>query len=136
MLFSQSSPKFLVALDNTKTVPLSLVGPVSALIHYRFYDCKDNVVIAGQFKAGQGANPAIGSVGVVEYVEEDRVEVVVNDNGQKAELKDVVKELKKVTYRLSFVFVFLSHRDIVQVHPYEETAYFIQSVVLGDNINY
>jgi hypothetical protein len=110
------------------------VGPVSALIRYRFYDCKDNVVIAGQFKAGQGANPAIGLVGVVEYVEEDRVEVVVNDNGQKAELKDVVKELKKVTYWLSFVF--LSHRDIVQVHPYEETAYFIQSVVLGDNINY
>ncbi|TFY73727.1 hypothetical protein EWM64_g10285 [Hericium alpestre] len=58
----------------------------------------------GQFKPGADANPTIGSRGVVEYVEEDRVEIVVNDKGEHTELKNAIQELKKV-------------------HPYEEVAY-------------
>jgi len=58
-------------------------------------------VFAGQFKPGPGAKPAIGSVGQVEYVEEDRVELVVNDDGPgQVELKSVINELKTVNYEL------------------------------------
>jgi hypothetical protein len=51
---------------------------------------------AGQFKPVGGANPTIGTTGTVEYVEEDRVEVLVNDKGENTELKNVIEELKKV----------------------------------------
>ncbi|KAK7472208.1 hypothetical protein VKT23_000330 [Stygiomarasmius scandens] len=50
------------------------------------------------------ANPAIGKRGELEFVEEDRVEMVVNDKGKKEELRKAVEELKKV-------------------HPYEEVAF-------------
>ncbi|KAJ7066638.1 GTP cyclohydrolase 1 type 2/Nif3 [Mycena amicta] len=53
----------------------------------------------GQFQPSLGANPAIGTVGEMESVEEDRVEVVVRD-----QVNEVVQELKKV-------------------HPYEQVAY-------------
>ena len=56
-------------------------------------------MFTGQFKPGPGAKPAIGSVGQVEYVEEDRVELVVNSDGQ-VELKSVINELKTVNYEL------------------------------------
>ncbi|EAU91198.2 hypothetical protein CC1G_06833 [Coprinopsis cinerea okayama7 len=63
----------------------------------------------GQFKPVGDANPTIGSVGQVESVEEDRVEVVVNDQGQQEEIKTAIEELKKV-------------------HPYEEVAYDVYRV--------
>lgn len=50
----------------------------------------------GQFKPGAGAQPAIGSVGQIEYVEEDRIELVVIDKGEKVELKNTICELKAV----------------------------------------
>ncbi|KAI0061920.1 hypothetical protein BV25DRAFT_1907836 [Artomyces pyxidatus] len=59
----------------------------------------------GQFLPEGGSNPAVGSVGTLEYVEEDRVELVVNDSGgDHAELRNAIDELKKV-------------------HPYEQVAY-------------
>ncbi|KAA1477519.1 hypothetical protein DENSPDRAFT_589017 [Dentipellis sp. KUC8613] len=58
----------------------------------------------GQFRPCDGANPTIGAVGTLEHVEEDRVEIVVNDGGDQADLKGAIQELK-------------------QVHPYEEVAY-------------
>jgi hypothetical protein len=60
-------------------------------------------MFTGQFKPGPGTNPAIGRVGQVEYVKEDRVELVVNDDGQKAELKSVINELKTVNIDVIFV---------------------------------
>jgi hypothetical protein len=51
---------------------------------------------AGQFKPVGTAKPTIGSVGNVERVEEDRVEVLVNDQGSGIELKNVIDELKNV----------------------------------------
>lgn len=50
----------------------------------------------GQFLPGADAKPTIGQVGNVEFVEEDRVEFVVNDRGDKSTLRCVVDELKKV----------------------------------------
>jgi hypothetical protein len=78
----------------------------------------------GQFKPGPGATPTIGSIGAVEYVEEDRVELVVNDKGQKVELKEAINELKTVTYKLYTVFV-SNLTFTFQVHPYEEVAYHV-----------
>ena len=69
-------------------------------------------MFTGQFKPGPGTKPAIGSVGQVEYVEEDRVELVVNDDGQKVELKGVINELKTVNYEL--------HRRCLRVESYIE----------------
>ncbi len=53
----------------------------------------------GRFKPHEGANPAIGSVGVSETVEEERVEVTVSE----ADLQKVIDAIKRV-------------------HPYEEIA--------------
>ncbi|EMD32959.1 hypothetical protein CERSUDRAFT_98966 [Gelatoporia subvermispora B] len=61
----------------------------------------------GQFMPLEGASPAIGTVGAQEYVEEDRVEVVVSETyegGERVEMRCVLDVLKKV-------------------HPYEEVAY-------------
>lgn len=58
----------------------------------------------GQFRPGPEANPAVGTRGELEYVEEHRVEVVVNDGGHNDQIKQAIAELKKV-------------------HPYEEVAY-------------
>ncbi|KAG1861848.1 GTP cyclohydrolase 1 type 2/Nif3 [Suillus fuscotomentosus] len=58
----------------------------------------------GQFKPGPGARPLTGEPGKLEYVDEDRVEIVVNDQGDKVQLKHAISHLKAV-------------------HPYEEVAY-------------
>lgn len=53
----------------------------------------------GQFKPGLEAHPTIGKVGELEYVEEDRVEVIVNDKGAQKELGEAIEELKKVSFQ-------------------------------------
>ncbi|KAF8655625.1 hypothetical protein AX16_002979 [Volvariella volvacea WC 439] len=58
----------------------------------------------GQFKPCSGANPTIGEAGRLEYVEEDKVELVVNDEGENKALKEAIRSLKGA-------------------HPYEEVAY-------------
>ncbi|KAF8952194.1 hypothetical protein BDZ97DRAFT_1931144 [Flammula alnicola] len=62
------------------------------------------IFVLGQFMPKASANPVIGAVGQLEFVEEDRVELVVNDKGEHEELRRAIKELKNV-------------------HPYEEVAY-------------
>ncbi|PPQ70833.1 hypothetical protein CVT26_014038 [Gymnopilus dilepis] len=59
----------------------------------------------GQFKPKDTANPVIGARGQLEFVDEDRVEIVVNGSGGgHEEVRKAIKELKNV-------------------HPYEEVAY-------------
>ncbi|KAH7929589.1 hypothetical protein BV22DRAFT_1102381 [Leucogyrophana mollusca] len=58
----------------------------------------------GQFKPGPDANPVVGSSGKLEHIEEDRVELIINDKGEKVEVKKVIHALKIA-------------------HPYEEVAY-------------
>ncbi len=53
----------------------------------------------GRFKPGPGAHPAIGEIGKLEEVEEERVDVIC----QEDVLKNVITAIKKV-------------------HPYEEIA--------------
>jgi hypothetical protein len=54
----------------------------------------------GRFLPGKGANPAIGEVGKIEVVEEDKIETVCTED----KIKEVIKALK-------------------EAHPYEEVAY-------------
>ena len=75
----------------------------------------------GQFVPGPEANPAIGKRGELEFVEENRVEVVVNDKGQNEEIKGAIEELKSVRAYDSLT-VYTLHL-VFQVHPYEEVAY-------------
>jgi hypothetical protein len=58
----------------------------------------------GQFRPGPEANPHVGTPGDLEYVEEDRVEVLVNDKGLNDEVKGAIKELKAVR---SILFVLI-----------------------------
>ena len=53
----------------------------------------------GRFKPGEGSKPAIGGVGKLEEVAEDRIETVCNDE----KLRGVLKAIK-------------------EAHPYEEPA--------------
>lgn len=83
-------------------------------------------VSLGQFLACDGAKPAIGAVGELERVDEDKVEVVVRDAGESVEIREAISTLKEVC---SEVNSFLSELNLyvldayAQVHPYEEVAY-------------
>lgn len=57
--------------------------------------------VLGQFVPGNSANPTIGERGKTEYVEEDRVEFIVNDPGDKSALRKVVDELRMASTVLS-----------------------------------
>ncbi|KAG9312322.1 hypothetical protein JVU11DRAFT_7637 [Chiua virens] len=50
---------------------------------------------AGQFKPGPNATPTVGSTGILEKVEEHRVEILVLDNGDKTHLNDAINTLKE-----------------------------------------
>lgn len=60
----------------------------------------------GRYKPEQGADPAIGEVGKLESVEEERIEVVCMEDA----IKEVIVAMKKV-------------------HPYEEIAYDVFEMV-------
>lgn len=63
--------------------------------------------LIGQFKPIDGADPTIGSVGVLEQVEEDRVEITLIDNEKAGKtVLNVVNELKSVSHS-KFYIMFL-----------------------------
>lgn len=63
----------------------------------------------GRFLPLEGAKPAIGQVGKLEEVEEERIEMVCS----KENMKKVVDEIKRA-------------------HPYEEVAYYIYPLLSED----
>lgn len=65
----------------------------------------------GRFVPGQGAKPAIGEIGKLEEVEEERIEVIC----QKEKIKDVVAAIKKT-------------------HPYEEIPLEIYELISGEEL--
>ncbi|KIJ22253.1 hypothetical protein M422DRAFT_197390 [Sphaerobolus stellatus SS14] len=100
-----------------KLVFFSPVASTQQILRHLFASAPDNVGKIGLYRAcafvgrgtGQflpleGANPNIGEVGKPEFVEENRVEVIVNDQEDKVQIRRAIEELKKV-------------------HPYEEPAY-------------
>ena len=50
----------------------------------------------GQFRPGLEAHPTIGKPGELEFVEENRIEVVVIDKGGNEEIREAIHELKAV----------------------------------------
>ena len=62
----------------------------------------------GRFIAGEGAHPAIGEIGKLQEVEEEKIEVIC----EKEKVKDVVEAIKKA-------------------HPYEEIPIEIHSILTG-----
>lgn len=51
----------------------------------------------GQFKPANGSNPTIGSIGNLQHVTEDRVEIMLIDRAGGGQIvRDVLKELKSV----------------------------------------
>ncbi len=59
----------------------------------------------GRFKPGSEANPHIGTIGQLESVEEERIEILC----EKSKLKGVIQAMK-------------------EVHPYEEVAFDVYSL--------
>ena len=70
-----------------------------------YTQCSFSVKGVGRFKPEDGAHPAIGEVGKLESVQEERIEFVCD----RAQAKDVVVAIKKV-------------------HPYEEVVIDIYSL--------
>lgn len=94
--------------ENTTSARSFALGRVSIWLQSST-ECRSNCRWVGQFKPSTAANPVIGESGELEFVKEDRVELVVHDNGEKEELRKAIAELKKV-------------------HPYEEVAYDVYRV--------
>ena len=61
---------------------------------------------SGQFRAVPGAQPAVGSVGELEHVEEDKVEItLINRKGTGEAVKEALNELKTVSCFASVDFM-------------------------------
>ncbi|KAH7905513.1 GTP cyclohydrolase 1 type 2/Nif3 [Hygrophoropsis aurantiaca] len=69
-----------------------------------YEQCAFSTPGVGQFKPNKDARPALGSTGQLEHVEEDRVEIIINSDGEREKVKEIITALKSV-------------------HPYEEVAY-------------
>ncbi|KAF9445491.1 hypothetical protein P691DRAFT_265559 [Macrolepiota fuliginosa MF-IS2] len=107
MALSRFKLVFFIPKDNTKAALQHLFGrfPNELGKIGNYEQCAFVQRGTGQFKPLSGASPTIGSVGTLEYVEEDRVEITLVDRKNAGEtVRDAVKELKFV-------------------HPYEEVAY-------------
>lgn len=75
------------------------VGKAGAGRIGKYSFCTFTLKGVGRFRPEAGANPAIGEVGKLEAVEEERIETVCSEEN----LKDVLRAIK-------------------EVHPYEEPA--------------
>jgi hypothetical protein len=75
------------------------MGNAGAGVIGKYAHCMFTIRGTGQFKPGTGANPAIGEVGKLEEVAEDRIETVCSEE----KLRGVLKAIK-------------------EAHPYEEPA--------------
>lgn len=100
-------------------VPLSSTNKVAEAIHKsgggvigKYSHCSFRTTGTGTFNGLEHSNPTIGKRGRIEYVEEERLEVLVD----VWKLNPVIRAMKKV-------------------HPYEEVAYDIYPLQ-NENVNY
>lgn len=100
-------------------VPISHVDKVAEAIHQsgggivgEYSHCGFRTQGTGTFKGSDESNPALGKKGVVESVEEVKLEILIDE----WKINNVIKEMKKV-------------------HPYEEVAYDIFPLK-NDNVNF
>jgi hypothetical protein len=76
------------------------LGRAGAGVIGNYEYCSFSSIGYGRYRGNEKSNPSIGVAGNYEKVEEERIEVIVNENI----LKTVIAEVKKV-------------------HPYEEVAF-------------
>jgi hypothetical protein len=92
--------KIVVFVPLTHTdIVRDAIGEVGGGVIGNYTHCSFSVKGIGRFKPEKGANPAIGEIGKLEQVEEERIEFVCSKN----KAKEVISAIKKV-------------------HPYEEIA--------------
>lgn len=72
--------------------------------------CSFSIKGTGRFLPEDGANPAVGKVGEIEAVAEERIEVAC----EKSQVNDIISAIKKV-------------------HPYEEIAIDIYPMLILEN---
>jgi hypothetical protein len=73
---------------------------------YKHYDCSAwEVKGKGQFRPLEGSNPFTGKTGMLEIIDEYRVEMICDDDTVKAALE-----------------------ELLRVHPYEEPAYYVYRI--------
>ena len=116
--------RFLKNLSNNQIklavfVPISHMNDVAEAIHQsgggiigEYSHCSFRTSGTGTFKGSQESNPSIGSKGKIEFVEEVKLEVLVDE----WKLNPVIKAM-------------------IEAHPYEEVAYDIYTLK-NENINY
>lgn len=75
------------------------MGNAGAGVIGNYTHCTFSIKGTGRFKPGEGSNPAIGEVGRLEQVAEERIETVCAEE----KLRDVLRAIK-------------------EAHPYEEPA--------------
>lgn len=79
----------------------------------RYDECCWEVLGHGQFRAQKGSQPTVGKIGLLEKVDEYKVEMVCDESVIMSAVTALLRE-----------------------HPYEQPAYFIQQVMtLDDFIN-
>ena len=116
--------RFLKNLSNNQIklavfVPISHMNDVAEAIHQsgggiigEYSHCSFRTSGTGTFKGSQESNPSTGSRGKIEFVEEVKLEVLIDE----WKLNHVIKAMK-------------------EAHPYEEVAYDIYTLK-NENINY
>jgi len=90
---------FFVPIDSAEIVKEAMFLAGAGKIGHYEYCCFESRGF-GQFKPLIGAHPAIGNVGVLEKVEELKVEMICSED----KIRDAIAQMKLV-------------------HPYEEVAY-------------
>lgn len=100
-------------------VPIGFTEKVAEAIHSsgggiigEYTNCSFRLIGKGTFRGSDKSNPAIGNKGKLEFVDEVRLEILVNN----FDLPDVIASMKKA-------------------HPYEEVAYDLYPLV-NENVNY
>jgi hypothetical protein len=93
--------KIVTTVPETHTeIVLEALGDAGAGVLGNYTHCSMTSKIIGRFKPVEGANPFIGTVGNLEEVVEDKIEVTC----ERSKIKEVFEALKKV-------------------HPYEEIVF-------------
>jgi len=99
-----------VPIDNVDEVRIALCEAGAGIIG-NYTHCSMSSKCIGTFKPNEDANPYIGENNKLEYVEEEKIEVVCDFKN----VKKVIKELRKV-------------------HPYEEPAIDIIPLIDEDDL--
>lgn len=99
-----------VPIDNVDEVRIALCEAGAGIIG-NYTHCSMSSKCIGTFKPNEDANPYIGENNKLEYVEEEKLEVVCDFKN----VKNVIKELRKV-------------------HPYEEPAIDIIPLINEDDL--